>query len=456
MRVLSTVKRIHRLYGRGRPAELVGIAHPPRLRTGTDVTIAAQILRLLKDLQRDFRTAIVFVSSALGVVNEIADRVVVLADGRVVEEQDTRAIVAKPGHAYTRRLISEMPKIWGDGTPPQLPTPSSDEVVLAVRSVTKTYSQRDRNRFFSWNHIQAVRGVSFDVLRGENLGIIGESGCGKSTLSRLLSRVEAPDEGRIHFLGTDIAHMGRHELLALRRRFQLLLQDPFNAIPPHLTIGRTIAEPLHIHGGLSGSEIEKKVRSTMTEVGLPESLYDDLPVGLSAGQRQRVNIARAMILDPELLILDETLSALDQVEQAKLLDLFGTIQQRRGITYIFISHDLSLVRRVCDRIAVMYLGRIVELASNETTFFEPRHPYTRALLSAVPAIEERRFRAETYLMEGEPPSPIKIPPGCSFRTRCPLAMPVCQTVDPQPLDYGEGNAAACHLVTESPEPVGAE
>jgi len=416
-----------------------------------DVTIAAQILRLLKELQRDFRTAIVFVSSALGVVNEIADRVVVLADGRVVEQQETRAIIERPSHAYTRRLIGEMPRIWGDQpvTPAEIKTPEAG-IVLSVRDVTKTYSERDRNKFFVWNHIQAVRGVSFDVYRGENLGIIGESGCGKSTLSRLLGRVEAPDAGQIEFLGQDIARMGRQQLLGLRKKFQLLLQDPFNAIPPHFTIGRTIAEPLHIQGGLSSADIEKKVRSTMAEVGLPEDIYDLLPVGLSAGQRQRVNIARAMVLDPELLILDETLSALDQVEQMKLIELFRDIQRRRGITYIYISHDLSLVRRVCDRIAVMYLGRIVELASNTTIFFEPQHPYTRALLSAVPAIEERRFKPETYLMEGEPPSPISIPPGCSFRSRCPMAMAVCATVDPQLMEYSGGNAAACHLVGSPP------
>ena len=411
-----------------------------------DVTIAAQILRLLKELQRDFRTSTVFVSSALGVVAEIADRVIVLAHGQVVEQQGMHDLLDRPMHQYTRRLISEMPKIWGEEPlPTAVETPAS-ETVLSVRDVSKTYSERDRNRFFVWNHIQAVRGVSFDVFRGENLGIIGESGCGKSTLSRLLGRVEAPDTGQIEFLGKDIAHMGRRQLLGLRKKFQLLLQDPFNAIPPHLTIGRTIAEPLYIQGGVSSADIEKRVRATMIEVGLQEYLYDLLPVGLSAGQRQRVNIARAMVLDPELLILDETLSALDQVEQAKLIELFGDIQKRRGITYIYISHDLSLVRRVCNRIAVMYLGRVVELASNTEIFFNPQHPYTRALLSAVPAIEERRYLPETYQMEGEPPSPINIPAGCSFRSRCPLAMDVCASADPELSATPSGGYAACHLV----------
>ena len=243
--------------------------------------------------------------------------------------------------------------------------------------------------------------------------------------------------------------MSSKQILALRKRFQLLLQDPYNAIPPHLTIGRTIAEALHVHGGFGRKEIAERVRSTMAEVGLPVDVLGSLPVGLSAGQRQRVNIARAMVLDPELLILDETLSALDQVEQGKLLTLFERLQVRHGITYIYISHDLSMVRRVCNRIAVMYLGRIVELATNEATFFNPGHPYTRALLSAVPVIEERPYKAETYLLEGEPPDPIDIPPGCSFRTRCPFAFDRCASEDPMLLPRGPVDLAACHLADKA-------
>jgi peptide/nickel transport system ATP-binding protein len=290
-----------------------------------------------------------------------------------------------------------------------------------------------------------VRGVSFTVRRGENFGIIGESGCGKSTLSRLLSCLEAPNRGQILFEDRDIATLRGKDLLALRRRFQLLLQDPYNAIAAHSSIGRTIAEPLLIHGLVPRREIRKRVSAVMSEVGLSPSLYDQLPVGLSAGQRQRVNIARALVLEPELLILDETLSALDQVEQAKLLDLFETLQARRGITYVYISHDLAMVRRVCARIAVMYLGRVVELSDNETLFARSSHPYTRALLSAVPTVEEKPYKTETYLLEGEPPDPIDIPPGCSFRTRCPFAFDRCAREDPRLTLLPDGNLSACHL-----------
>jgi peptide/nickel transport system ATP-binding protein len=418
-----------------------------------DVTVAAQILRLLRELQRDFNTAILFVSSALGVVNEIADSVLVLAGGRVVEEQPVQSLVSAPQHNYTRQLINDVPRIWREaGVVPSVAAVERSalpETVLSVDDVTKAYKVRDRNRLFGHQLVQAVRGVTFNAYRGENLGIVGESGCGKSTLSRLLSHLEAPDRGRILFKGQDIARMSAKQILGLRKRFQLLLQDPYSAIPPHLHIGRTIAEALRVHGGLSRKEIDERVRSAMAEVGLPAEVHDSLPVGLSAGQRQRVNIARAMVLEPELLILDETLSALDQVEQRKLLALFERLQARHGITYIFISHDLSMVRRVCNRIAVMYLGRIVELASNEATFFNPGHPYTRALLSAVPVIEEKPYKTETYLLEGEPPDPIDIPPGCSFRTRCPFAFDPCASEDPLLLSRGPSDFAACHLAGEA-------
>lgn len=419
-----------------------------------DVTVAAQILRLLKDLQRDFGTAILFVSSSLGILNEIADDVLVLNKGEVVEHQQLDKLLSEPQHSYTQHLLADIPRIWERSDQvvhPSVAANTETEVVLSVRDISQTYATRDREKLFGKQYVQAVRGVSFDVRKGDSLGIVGESGCGKSTLSRLLSRLETPQNGQILFKGNDIARLSSRAALKLRKGFQLLLQDPFNAIPPHLTIGRTIAEPLIVHG-IARSEIHEIVRGTMTEVGLSLNLYDKLPVGLSAGQRQRVNIARALVLDPELLILDETLSALDQVEQSKLLALFERLQVQRGITYIYISHDLGMVRRVCNRVAVMYLGRIVELAGNERTFIDPGHPYTRALLSAVPAIEPRPYSAETYLLEGEPPNPINIRPGCSFRTRCPFALEKCNSVDPALISRGSHDYVACHLTTSQAAP----
>lgn len=408
-----------------------------------DVTVAAQILRLLRDLQQDFDTSVVFVSSSLGIIGDIADDVVVLARGKVVERQPVNDLLTRPTHNYTKDLIAKVPRIWVGATPP--PPPSTREVVLDVRDVERTYRVPDRDALFAHRNVRAVRGVSFTVRRGENFGIIGESGCGKSTLSRLLSCLEAPDNGQIFYEGQDIGALRGKALLALRRRFQLLLQDPYNAIAAHATIGRTISEPLLIHGLVPRREVRARVEAAMAEVGLLPDLHDLLPAGLSAGQRQRVNIARALVLEPELLILDETLSALDQVEQAKLLDLFEGLQARRGITYVYISHDLAMVRRVCARIAVMYLGRIVELSDNESLFARAAHPYSRALLSAVPTVEDKPYATETYLLEGEPPDPILIPAGCSFRSRCPFAIARCASDDPALLTLAPGIESACHV-----------
>lgn len=409
-----------------------------------DVTVGAQILRLLRDLQKDFDTSVVFISSSLGVVADIADDVLVLENGCIVEHQPVGALLTAPKHDYTRELLAKVPRIWqGADTPPAV---STGKVVLEVTEVSRTYKVRDRNALFAHKQVHAVRGVSFTVQRGENFGIIGESGCGKSSLSRVLSCLEAPDTGQIKFRGTDIATLKGSALLELRRRFQLILQDPYNAISAHMSIGRTIAEPLLIHSLAKGKKLRERVEAVMIEVGLSPQLYDQLPVGLSAGQRQRVNVARALVLEPELLILDETLSSLDQVEQAKLLDLFEDIQRQRGITYIFISHDLAMVRQVCARIAVMYLGRVVELSENEAMFTEAGHPYTRALLSAVPTVENKPYAAIDYLLEGEPPNPINIPAGCSFRTRCPFAFDRCAIDDPRlGREGGAAHLSACHL-----------
>jgi len=411
-----------------------------------DVTVAAQIIRLMKELREEFNTAIVFVSSSLPTTREIADEIIVLDSGSIVERTTPERIVTAPEHDYTRRLIARVPRIWDTEAAPVAATPraGSGAVILSVRDVYRTYKVRDPGRFFGHNRVEAVRGVSFDVRAGENFGIVGESGCGKSTLSRLLSWVEEPDRGAIFFEDEDVGRMDRTAMLALRRRFQLLLQDPFNALPPHMPVGRTIAEPLILHRLGTRKQIRDQVLSVMDEVGLDRHSYDSLLVGLSAGQRQRINLARALVLKPRLLILDETLSSLDQVEQSRLLELFERLQATHGFTYIFISHDLAMVRRACTRIAVMYLGKVVELADNHSMFFDPGHPYSRALLSAVPTIEARRYDARECLLDGEPPSPINIPPGCSFRPRCPLSFDRCAAEEP-PLLPREGGSAACYF-----------
>ncbi|WP_432344414.1 ABC transporter ATP-binding protein [Shinella yambaruensis] len=404
-----------------------------------DVTVAAQIIRLIDGLRQSLDTAFLFISSSLPVVAQIAERTLVMQRGRIVEEGRTAELAARPRQSYTRTLIARIPSIWKDVT---APAAQEGEAVLTVDNVMRSYLVRRRGSFNAYNEVKAVRDVSFTVKAGENFGIVGESGCGKSTLTRLLAWLEQPDGGRIAFLGKDLSHLSARSLTEMRRSFQLLLQDPYGSLPSGMPLQRMIEEPLLIHG-IGRAEAGKRAQEAMAEVGLDMELADRLPVGLSAGQRQRINIARALVLKPRLLILDETLSALDQVEQAELLDLFNRLQATHGFSYVFISHDLALVRRMCHRIAVMYLGRIVELADNSTLFEQPHHPYTRALLSAMPTLEDNRFPRPRYLLDGEPPSPIDLPLGCSFRSRCPRAQGDCAKTDPPLLALAGGNYAAC-------------
>ena len=409
-----------------------------------DVTVGAQIVELLRELARKFDTGILFVTSSLPTAADLADQILVLEQGRVVECRDTASLVATPQHSYTAKLINELPTLWRD--PGKAPPAGEGQPVLSVREVAKSYEVGGKGGWGTKRQVQAVRYADFDVFEGENFGVVGESGCGKSTLMRLLTGLERPDAGQIRFEGQDIFAAGAAGLRTLRRRLQLVLQDPYGSLPPQSSIGQIIAEPLEIHGLAGRKERRARTLEIMGEVGLAKELYNALPAGLSAGQRQRINVARAMIMEPRMLIMDETLSALDQTEQGRLIDLFERLQAQHGFTYLFISHDIALVRRVCARVAVMYLGEVVELAHNERLFFDPGHPYSRALLSAAPTLEQRRYRPEDCLLEGEPPSPIDLPPGCAFATRCPVAFDRCRSENPTSYGRGHGDRAACFLV----------
>ena len=418
-----------------------------------DVTVAAQVIRLMKELTATFNTAVLFVSSSLPMVREACSRILVMEEGRIVEEQATEDLINKPAYPYTRELVRQTPKIWEETAAPSR-LGQQAEVVLSLRDASQTYKVRKKSGFGGVNLVRAVRNVTFDVRRGDSFAIVGESGCGKSTLMRLLSRLELPSSGQILCADQDIATLRGKALLAFRRKLQMVLQDPFGSLPPRTSIGRMLEDPLRTHGWRDTAGIRERVLKVMGEVGLPAELYEELPLGLSAGQRQRINVGRALVLEPEILIMDETLSALDQSEQFKLLDLFQRLQQEYDLTYIFISHDLAMVRKVCNRVAVMYLGEVFELADNERLFFDPGHPYTMALLSAMPTLEERRYRPEECLLEGEPPSPLDIPSGCSFRSRCPRAMQKCDLLHPSLTVRERQDFAACHLVTSPVAPGG--
>ena len=292
--------------------------------------------------------------------------------------------------------------------------------------------------------VRAVDGVSLEIAAGETLGLVGESGCGKSTLARCVLRLLEPTAGRVLLEGVDLTVLGDEDLRRRRRDVQMVFQDPTASLNPRLSVAATVDEPLMLHTPLTGSARRARVDEVLDEVGLGAGLRDRYPHQLSGGQRQRVNIARAIATRPHLVVLDEPTSALDVSLRARVILLLGELKRRLGMTYLFISHDLSTVRYLCDRVAVMYLGIVVEQAPAAELFAHPAHPYTRALLSCIP-IPDPDVAQERLTLAGEVPSPIDIPAGCRLRGRCPLAQPVC--AEPVPVrEVAPGHTVACHLV----------
>ena len=297
--------------------------------------------------------------------------------------------------------------------------------------------------------VKAVDGVSFALQRGETLGLVGESGCGKSTTGLAVLRMLAPTAGRILFEGADIAQHDASAMHAVRRRMQMVYQDPYGSLNPRMTVRDIILEPLEVHDLANDREAARaRVDELLRLVGLLPDMADRYPHEFSGGQRQRIGIARALALEPTLIVCDEPVSALDVSIQAQVVNLFMDLQERLGLTYLFIAHDLAVVRHISDRIAVMYLGRIVEIARRDELYASPLHPYTQALLAAIPVADpEVEAARPRMIVSGEVPSALKPPPGCRFHTRCPSAMPVCKTIDPQLTDLSQGRAVACHLHT---------
>jgi len=292
--------------------------------------------------------------------------------------------------------------------------------------------------------VHAVDGVSLALAPGETLGLVGESGCGKSTLARTIIRLIEPSAGRIHIGGEDVTHHSRHRLRDIRRKVQMVFQDPFASLDGRWTVGALVAEPLHIHGIGARAERRARVAELLTQVGLPSGAASRQPHEFSGGQRQRIAIARALALNPAVVVLDEPVSALDVSVQAQILNLLVDLQQSLGVAFLFISHDLSVVEYVSDRVAVMYLGKIVELADRASLWDRPAHPYTRALLGSVPRASAGDAKRKAPLT-GELPSPFNPPSGCRFHTRCPIAVARCQTAEPALRPLGPAHQAACHL-----------
>jgi oligopeptide transport system ATP-binding protein len=300
--------------------------------------------------------------------------------------------------------------------------------------------------------VKAVDGVSFTVQEGETLGLVGESGCGKSTTGRAILQLQKPTSGKVFFYDSELTGLSSVQLRALRPKMQMIFQDPYASLNPRHTVGKIVGEPLLIHGFGSESEIKARVIELLDMVGLKEVHYKRFPHEFSGGQRQRIGIARALALSPSFIVCDEPISALDVSIQAQVINLLQDLQHELNLTYLFIAHDLSMVKHISHRVAVMYLGKIAELSDRKSLFNEPLHPYTQALISAVPTPNPKVERTrQRILLEGEVPSPANPPSGCVFHTRCPIAVDECREVVPEYREVRPGHYAACHLIVEATE-----
>ncbi|MEU5597124.1 ABC transporter ATP-binding protein [Streptomyces sp. NPDC020298] len=427
--------------------------------TALDVTIQAQVLDVLRTAQRETGAAVLLVSHDLGVIARTADRVAVMQEGRVVESGTAVEVFRHPKEPYTQRLLAAVPRL----DTPRRTQRATGEPVVRVRGLTRTFPVLKGTAFKRRvGTVYAVDGVDLDVRRGETLALVGESGSGKSTTLFELLELAAPEGGSVELFGQRLGTLTKAQVKALRRRIQIVFQDPMASLDPRLTVGDIVAEPLRTQGA-DRATIARRVPELLARVGLDPARADRFPHEFSGGQRQRVGIARALSVEPELLVLDEPVSALDVSVQAGVLELLQQLKEELGLAYLFVSHDLSVVRNIADRVSVVYLGRTVEAGPVDEVFARPRHPYTQALLSAVPLPDPERERRRTrILLAGDPPSPTRRHDGCRFRTRCPLYAKLAEEErkrcahDVPVLDAdvdrdgdgggdGDGDGVACHF-----------
>lgn len=320
-----------------------------------------------------------------------------------------------------------------------------DDIILDVQGLKKYFPIRGGVFSHTIGYVKAVDGISFQLKRGETLGIVGESGCGKSTAGRTILRLHSVTAGQVLFNGVDLASLPKRELRHQRLKMQMVFQDAYSSLNPRMTVGNIVGEALIDHKIMNRSEAREKVFQTMEECGLPDYYINRYPHEFSGGQRQRIGIARALALDPDFIVCDEPVSALDVSIQSQIINLLGDLQNERNFSYIFISHDLSVVEYISNRVAVMYLGNIVEMADKNELFDHPLHPYTKALMSAIP-VPDPTVARNRVILQGDLPSPANPPAGCKFCTRCPNVMEKCKTEEPEYRDVGGGHVVACHLI----------
>ena len=480
--------------------------------TALDVTVQAQILALMKDLQRKHNMAILLITHDLGVVYQMADEVCVMYGGRIAERGPRDAVFEHMAHPYTQKLFASIPARgridrrlhtipgrvppatdYGSGcrfaprcpialatctaeTPePQAmtaghevachrlqdpvaknviaaetesrPTRPLGENLLQVSGLKTWFPVKHGLLMRTVNHVRAVDDLDLTIRNGETVALVGESGCGKTTVGQSILRLVREARGTIVFDNQNILDLDHGAMTDLRRRMQIVFQDPFSSLSPRMRVAQIVGEGLQVHRSLSSGDVQKRVADALAEVGLSADIADRYPHEFSGGQRQRISIARAIILEPDFLVLDEPTSALDVSVQAQILNLLEEIQARRGLAYLFITHDLGVVRYIADRVAVMYLGRIVEHGTTAELFASPQHPYTRALIDAVPQIGAE---LSPVISSGDVPSPLAPPPGCPFHPRCPLASERCHVERPS-LHRQAGTTVACHHPLTAPD-----
>jgi peptide/nickel transport system ATP-binding protein len=482
--------------------------------TALDVTIQKQILYLVKDIQKKLGTSVLFITHNLGVIAEIAEKVLVMYAGKILEYAPVNELFYQPQHPYTSGLLKSLPRLDApQGTelntipgrvPPLSALPQgcvfhprcslaekkcqeeepplfklsenhlsrcwksdqiekqdskpkitaflvgnqkkfSDEYLLKVKNLTKHFQVKSNMFSKESKYVRAVEKTSLSLAKGEVLGLVGESGCGKTTLGMCVLRLIEPTDGEVIFRDKNIVQLKDEELLSMRKHMQIIFQDPFGSLNPRTKIKDIVREPLFIHKlAESKSDEEAKIIKLLGEVGLDETCSNKYPHELSGGQRQRVAIARALAVSPEFIVCDECVSALDVSVQAQIINLLEDLKIKKNLSYLFISHDLSVTKHISDRIGIMYLGKIVEMADSENICSSPKHPYTKALISSVP-IPDPNLKREYIPLTEEIPSPINIPTGCGFHTRCPFVTEKCKTLEPELKEVEKGWLVACHF-----------
>lgn len=485
--------------------------------TALDVTIQAQILQLLEELKEEFGMSILLITHDMGIAAEVADRIVVMYTGEIVEQATKNQLFSLPHHPYTKGLLQSVTKLdsdrgqklfsikgtipplsdlptgcsfhprcpfatekchsdkpslrnvnsretacwhaeelverkdWKKAETPALPSakekkPEAAEDLIVVEGLSKFYPIGQRGGFFKpQSYTRAVEDVSFSIKKGETFGLVGESGSGKSTLGRVLLQLEKATSGKVLFDGKDLSSLSTKELREQRRHMQMIYQDPYGSVNPRWKVGDIIEEPLRVHQPSNPKANREKAKELLAAVGLNGNAYDRYPHEFSGGQRQRIAIARAIALNPKFILADEAVSALDVSVQAQIVNLMKDLQQELGITYLFIGHGLNVVRHISDRIGVMYLGQLVEIADSETLFLRPAHHYTKGLIASIPAVDlTSGKRGKQVYVPGEIPSTSKPPSGCRFHTRCPAATEHCRLEAPAMREVEPGHFAACH------------